>query len=99
MLAKLQPLLLPDGVDGVATLSADGHTMEYINDRCRHGKTNLAIGASKTLPVAAAILPVAGKDPGILLAKADEAAKAAADFVVAISMHRHADRDSDPPRI
>lgn len=73
--------------------------MEFLKDQYRHGKTILAMGDSKSLLVSAAILPLAGKDPGILLAAADDAAKAATAFVAAVSVHRHTGRDSDPPRV
>ena len=92
-------LMLPDGDKAVETLSRNGHTMEYIKDQFRHCKAILAVGASRKLLEMAGILPLAGKDPGILLTEASKAADAAPAFIAAIAAHRHSSRDSDPPKV
>jgi catalase len=89
-------LVLPDGAKAVATLAADGHTMEYLKDPYRHCKTILALGASKALLEQAGIPAVAGKDPGILVAEAAKAAAVSKALIAAIAVHRHPSRDSDP---
>jgi catalase len=88
-------LVLPDGVDGVADLAGHDQTLDFIRDQYRHGKTILALGASKVLLVSAGIsatLPSGESDPGILLARADEDASAA--FIAAVAKHRHTERET-----
>ena len=68
----------------------------------RHGKTILALGASKTLLDEAGIAATFGSgddDPGILLVQSEDIVAGAAAFIKAVGKHRHAARDSDPPRI
>ncbi|MEX2199514.1 MAG: hypothetical protein WD886_11945 [Burkholderiales bacterium] len=50
-------------------------------------------------PVLAGIPLEDGKDAGILLSEPDRAGKIAPAFIAAMAAHRHASRDSDPPRI
>jgi catalase len=88
-------LVLPDGVDGVADLARYDQTMDFIRDQYRHGKTILALGASKVLLVSAEVsttLPSGESDPGILLASASKAVAAA--FVAAVGKHRHTEREA-----
>ena len=83
-------------------LAADGHTAEFIKDQYRHGKTLLALGASRSLLAAADIdakLPDGGNDPGVLLAATGNANGAMASFIEALAMQRHPQRETDPPRI
>lgn len=61
----------------------------------RHGKTILALGASKVLLVSAGVsanLPSGERDPGILLARDDE--EASATFIDAVGRHRHTEREA-----
>jgi len=93
-------LVLPDGVEAVDTLRADGHTLEFIKDQYRHCKPILALGASEQLLKACGIdqaLPNGQTDSGLLLG-ADAGAVADA-FVDAIAKHRHFARETDPPRV
>ena len=92
-------LVLPEGAKAVEVLSRDGHTMEYVKDQFRHCKTILALGASSKLLETAGIPRTGGKDAGILLSERDHAGKIAPAFIAAMAAHRHASRDSDPPRI
>jgi catalase len=95
-------LLLPDGVEAVKTLAANAHTMEFIKDQYRHCKTILALGASSALLERAGIsatLPSGKNDPGLFLAEASRADAIAGKFIAAIAVHRHNDRDQDPPLI
>ncbi len=88
-------LVLPDGVDGVADLARHDQTMDFIRDQYRHGKTILALGASKLLLTNAGVsttLPTGERDPGILLASVGE--DVAAAFIAAVSKHRHTERDA-----
>jgi len=94
-------LILPDGEAAVKLLAADGHTMEYVTNQYRHGKTILALGASGSLLEKAGIAApkdgVAG-DPGLLVIQS--AARNTADkFMKALEKHRHPERESDPPPV
>ena len=93
-------LVLPDGIAAVASLLADGRTLDFIKDQYRHCKPILALGAGDQLLDACGIdrnLPDGEPDPGLLVSTDD---KAAADgFVAAIAKHRHFARETDPPRI
>ncbi len=95
-------LILPDGADAVATLLANGHTMEFVKDQYRHCKTMLAFGASSALLDKAGIsptLPSGEDDPGLFTAEASQADSMADEFIAAMSLHRHTERDRDPPLI
>ena len=94
-------LVLPDGLDAVNALAADGHTMEFVKDQYRHCKTLLALGASVALLEKAGIaptLPSGEEDPGLLIAEAGMT-DVAETFISAIGRHRHTERDRDPPLI
>ena len=89
-------LVLPDGEEGVRTLSLDGHTMEFIKDQYRHCKPILVLPASATLFKAAgasAKLPSGEADPGVVQGGDVET------FVAAMARHRHPERETDPPRV
>ena len=96
-------LVLPDGEAGVALLARHGQTMDFIANQYRHGKTLLALGASKTLldkAGVAATLALGGADPGVLLAVGGKGiASTAAAFIAAVAMHRHPAREMDPPPV
>ena len=95
-------VVLPDGGKAIEQLSKDGHTLEFLKDQYRHGKTILALGASSTLLTKAGIsttLPSGNKDPGILLAATQDGRPKAKAFMAAVAQHRHAARDMDPPLI
>jgi len=90
-------LVLPGSEASVAALAADGHTMEYIKDQFRHCKTILAPGAARTL-LEKAGLPLGAEDRGLLLA--DSLDKASIhEFIAAMGLHRHFERETDPPRV
>ncbi|RYF76509.1 MAG: catalase [Comamonadaceae bacterium] len=95
-------LVLPDGEDAVALLATDGHTAEFIKDQHRHCKTILALGASSALLADAkvdATLPDGAADPGVLIADAGDANSAISAFIAALALHRHLQRETDPPRV
>jgi catalase len=94
-------LVLPDGDAGVQALAADGHTMEFITNQYRHGKTILAFGASSRLLERAGVagtLPNGASDPGVLLVGGPER-NVSARFMAALAQHRHPQRESDPPMV
>jgi catalase len=95
-------VVLPDGDGGVALLARLGQALEFVTNQYRHGKTILALGASKALLEKAGIdakLPSGDADPGILLARSDAIEAGAAAFLVAVGKHRHPAREGDPPRV
>ena len=93
-------LILPDGEAGVRALASDGHTMEFVTNQYRHGKTILALGASRALVEKAGIpAPAGGKGDAGLLMLSREDAQAGKRFMAALAMHRHPERESDPPLV
>ncbi len=95
-------LVMPEGSDGVTLLAGCGQTLEFLNNQYRHGKTILAIGASKALLDKAGIantLASGRPDPGIVLAGVDALENGAAAFIAAAGQHRHPTREIDPPQI
>nr|WP_295773113.1 catalase [Rhodoferax sp.] len=93
-------LVLPDGSEAVETLSKDAHTMEFIKDQYRHGKTLLVLGASRVLLKMAGVeqkLPDGSDDPGIVIADS-ASSEAMAVFMGAMTQHRHPQRETDPLR-
>ncbi|MDB4916936.1 MAG: catalase [Gemmatimonadetes bacterium] len=87
-------LILPDGNAGVAALARDGHTMEFVTNQFRHCKTILALGASS------ALLERAGAPAGRgVLVKTTGDKDIAAEFMAALAMHRHPERETDPPLV
>jgi len=95
-------LVLPDGEQAVAALARDGHTMEFIRDQYRHGKTLLVLGASRALIDKAglpATLPGGKADPGLLMTKGGDVSGAIEAFIAAVAGPRHAERETDPPAV
>jgi catalase len=95
-------LVLPDGAKAVATLAADGHSLEFLKDQYRHCKTILALGASSLLLEKAGLAGkmASGKEEsGLLRSTSGGGAAQIKAFVVAMGKHRHPARDSDPPMI
>jgi catalase len=77
----------------------DGHAGEFVMLQYRHCKTILALGAAKAALDALGIadtLPSGEPDQGVLI-RAGEPESSIADFVTAVSKHRHYARDTDPP--
>ena len=95
-------LVLPDGEQAVAALAANPHTMDFIKDQYRHGKTILALGASKALLERAGVsdkLANGKADPGLIYTSAGDMAQGLKAFVAALGAHRHFERETDPPRV
>jgi catalase len=95
-------MALPDGEQAVTQLSGDGHTIEFIKDQYRHGKTIFVGSASAQLLAAAGIgstLPSGKTDPGLILSSPAHLADQISDFVRAIGKHRHPGRETDPPAV
>jgi catalase len=92
-------LVLPDGAEGVAALARDGHTMEFIKDQYRHCKPIMVLPASRPLLDKAGVsaaLPSGEPDPGMVEVSGDVNG-AIELFVKALALHRHPERETDPP--
>ncbi len=84
------------------SLLNNASAIDFVAQQFRHGKTLLALGASKGLfdrTGVAASLANGDPDPGVLRAGADAGASANAAFIAAIGKHRHPARETDPPRV
>ncbi|TMS58811.1 catalase [Imbroritus primus] len=90
-------VIIPDGQAAITLLSDDGRALEFLRDQYRHAKTILAIGAGRQLLEAAGI-PLDAPDPGVIQAEQADA-RAMAATVAALAMHRHPERETDPPRV
>ncbi|MBW8313889.1 MAG: catalase [Hydrogenophaga sp.] len=90
-------VVLPDGAAGVKALAALIEVMDFISNQHRHGKTLLALGASKALIEQAGVSPTLASgeaDPGMVIGAAAKAAPAVADFITALGRHRHPQREA-----
>ena len=92
-------VVLPDGEDAVASLSANAQTMEFVANAFRHCKPILALGASSALLEAVgAPTESGGLDAGLIVTPASDK-QAAARFMDAMAQHRFPERESDPPMV
>jgi catalase len=95
-------LVLPAGSEAVDALCLDGHTLEFVKDQYRHCKTILALGDSSKILTRAGVplvLPSGDADPGVLIEGQDGYEANAQAFIAAVGLHRHVDRDRDPPLV
>jgi catalase len=95
-------LVLAGGREAVDVLCLDGRTLEFIKDQYRHCKTILALGDSSKILLKAGIplaLPSGDADPGLLIAGEEGTEAQARSFITAIGLHRHPERDRDPPLV
>jgi catalase len=95
-------LVLPGGSEAVDALCLDGRTLEFVKDQYRHCKTILALGdASKVLMKAGIPLALSSgdADPGLLIEGQVGNEANAQSFIAAIGLHRHLERDRDPPLV
>jgi len=71
--------------------------MDFIANQYRHGKTILALGASKALIERAGVaktLANGNADPGILMGTTAQAEHTVANFISALGRHRHPEREA-----
>jgi catalase len=95
-------LVLPGGSEAVDALCLDGRTLEFVKDQYRHCKTILALGNSSKILTQAGIpltLPSGDSDPGLLIEGQHGSETNARSFIAAIGLHRHVERDRDPPLV
>ena len=89
-------------LDGAEALQTSGQALEFLKDQYRHCKPILAIGGAQALLETAGIpptLPSGEQDPGLLIFGAAESADGVQSFAEALALHRHFERETDPPRI
>ncbi|MEO5697519.1 MAG: catalase [Burkholderiaceae bacterium] len=95
-------VVLPDGAAGVELLARLAQTQDFIANQYRHGKTLLALGASKTLLDKAGVLaalPSGETVPGVVVASGGNVDAAVARFITEVGKHRHPSRETDPPLV
>jgi catalase len=95
-------LIIPAGQNVTSALSQSGHALEFLKDQYRHCKPILLMGASNALLSEAGIpaeLTTGEEDPGLLLFDEGQTDAATDAFVVALTKHRHFERETDPPRV
>ena len=86
-------VVIPDGQIANETLQKDPRALEFIQQQFKHGKTILSVGSGARL-LEAAQLPVQ-QDSGLLNAtKIDK--KVLSDWVIALSKHKHVERENKP---
>ena len=95
-------MVLPGGRKAVDALCLDGRALEFIKDQYRHCKTILALGDSLRILTKAGIplaLPSGQADPGLLIEGKDGSHTDSQTFIAAMGLHRHVERDCDPPLV
>jgi catalase len=93
------PAVLFDAVilpDGAGALARTGQAVDFVKDQYRHCKTLLVLGDGTALLEKAGI-PLDKPDDGLLIK--DGETKVADAFIAALAMHRHVERDMDPPPV
>ena len=97
LVSRVAGLVLPDGASGTKALGSMVEVMDFLSNQSRHGKTILALGASRALVEKAGIAAMLANgepDPGILTGSAAKAGRAVADFITALGRHRHPEREA-----
>jgi catalase len=95
-------MVLPGGRAAVDALCLEGRALEFVKDQYRHCKTILALGDSAKALTKAGIplaLPSGEPDPGLLIEGQEGSNADVQSFIAAIGMHRHVERDRDPPLV
>lgn len=98
--ALYDALVVPSGDEAAVALGKLGQALEFVKDQYRHCKPILALGAGTDFLENAGIpstLPSGEPDPGLILIRDENAAKALPAFIAAIAQHRHFAREMDPP--
>jgi catalase len=89
--------VVPGGAGAIDALAANGQALEFLRDQYRHCKTIMVFKEASALLDKAGI--AAGDDPGIVIGVEGSIDDSVARFVDALSMHRHYDRETDPPTV
>jgi catalase len=95
-------VVIPAGKDGAARLAADGRAVEFIKDQYRHCKPMLVFGEGRQVIAKAGIpeaLPSGQPDRGLILGNPDQGTAAIDAFLASLALHRHFERETDPPLV
>ena len=95
-------MVVPGGDAAAEVLVQSGHALEFLKDQYRHCKPILLMGAASALLEKAGVsakLPSGDDDPGLLQFGADRIDAAIPAFIVAVTKHRHFERETNPPRV
>jgi len=95
-------LVVPSGREAIKILGNLGQAAEFVKEQYRHCKPILVMGAGRDLVENAGVpLTLANGEPdsGMLVFPDEQADEALPKFVEAIAMHRHFDRQMDPPPV
>lgn len=91
-------VIIPDGKEAIAKLSADGRALDFVREQFRHCKTILAIGSARNLLEKAGITGLDSSLPGVLLVpKLTD--NTLSQFTDAVIKHRHYEREQTPPPV
>lgn len=86
--------------EDVRNLGGMGQVVEFIKEQYRHCKPILALGTGKELIESAGVnlkLPSGELDPGVLTFSDESLDDILPQFIEAVGMHRHFERETDPP--
>jgi catalase len=92
-------VVLPEGGGAIEVLRGIGLAVEFVKDQYRHCKPMLVLGHGLELLAAAGIppkLPNGEPDPGLMQIPVQDRAPLER-FIAAVAMHRHFERQVDPP--
>ena len=92
-------VVLPQGPDCIAALSANALAVDFVKEQYRHGKTLLVPADAQALLAKAGVpmtLPDGAADPGLVGGDGDAAVQT---FIQTVAGPRHAARETDPPRV
>ncbi len=95
-------VVLPDGKDAMLELYKDAQVLEFVRNQYRHCKPMLMLGTGKKLASSAGVpdaLPDGKADSGIVVSATGSHENAFESFVQAIELHRHFEREADPPLV
>jgi catalase len=92
-------VVLPEGGGAIEVLRGIGLAIEFVKDQYRHCKPMLVLGQGAELLAAAGIprtLRDGALDPGLIGIPVQDRAPLET-FIAAVAMHRHFERQVDPP--
>ncbi len=95
-------LVLPSGERALEALMNHGFALDFVRDQYRHCKPILVFGGADALLRKLSIpreLPTGESDPGLVFGEADAPSSAIEAFFTAVGLHRHFQRETDPPTV
>ena len=95
-------LVLPAGQRALEALTKHGFALDFVREQYRHCKPMLVFGGAEMLLNKASIsreLPTGEADPGLVFGDAESPTSAIEAFFTAVGLHRHFQRETDPPKV